>query len=94
MAASAPPTKAIATNVAAAAIAQVEQQHRSQAEPQRHQRHQPQWLLVAAIILTLLTVSIQGITEELSPGKCIQNVSINPNPPPRRPRCILRPRGI
>ncbi|XP_029406492.2 semaphorin-2A isoform X2 [Bactrocera dorsalis] len=57
----------VAAAAAAAANAQVEQQHRLQAQPQRHQRHQPQWLLVAAIILTLFTVSIQGITEELSP---------------------------
>lgn len=69
MAAGARATKAIATNVATV-IAQVEQQHRSQAQPQRHQQRQPQWLPVAAIILTLFTVSIQGITEELSPGKC------------------------
>ncbi|CAD7014437.1 unnamed protein product [Ceratitis capitata] len=63
-AAATPRTKAAAV----AAVEQLEQQHRLRAQPQKQQQRQPQWLLVAAIILTLFTVSIQGITEELSPA--------------------------
>lgn len=41
----------------------------------RQQQQQRQWqqrplLLVSVVMLTLFTASIQGITEELSPGKC------------------------
>lgn len=30
-----------------------------------------QWLVLSVVMLTLFTVTIEGITEELSPGKCV-----------------------
>lgn len=35
----------------------------------RHYQHQFQWLFVPVVMLTLFAVAIEGITEELSPGK-------------------------
>ncbi|KAH8299616.1 hypothetical protein KR044_003526 [Drosophila immigrans] len=52
------------------------QVHHQQQQLQQQHAHvwqQRQWLLLASVLmLTLFTRTIQGITEELSPGKCVQ----------------------
>jgi len=56
---------------------QQQQQQRQQQQHLQQQQHphvwqQRQWLLLASVLmLTLFTRTIQGITEELSPGKCV-----------------------
>ncbi|KAH8399066.1 hypothetical protein KR215_001655 [Drosophila sulfurigaster] len=55
---------------------QVQHRQQQQQPQQQHAQHvwqQRQWLLLASVLmLTLFTRTIQGITEELSPGKCVQ----------------------
>lgn len=48
------------------------QQQRNSNNHRPHVWQQRQWLLLASMLmLTLFTRTIQGITEELSPGKCV-----------------------
>lgn len=52
-------------------LLQQQQQRNNNNNNSPHVWQQRQWLLLASVLmLTLFTRTIQGITEELSPGKC------------------------